>query len=169
MSRFVVLFGTSHRLQGAVKGRFNVDDPTYAELIERLISEQQIDFILEEATGLGPTTAEKIALCHWGQNHYLDVDPSKQERPEHDVKAQTGEVLLLDPEDPQKSKDFAYWEHVEDHIKREELWLRRIQDASFTRALMICGAAHLLSFSFRLRSAALDVKALYYMPHHKLS
>jgi len=168
MSRFVLLFGTSHRLQGAVKGRFNINDPTYAELIERLISGHQIDFILEEATGLGPTTAERIALSHWGQNHYLDVDPPKHQRPEHEVSAQTSELLLIYPEDPQKSKDVACWEHVEDHIKREKLWLEGIQGTVFTRALMICGAAHLLSFSFRLHSAAFDVKALYYMPHHKL-
>ena len=168
MNRFVIVFGTSHRLQGAMKGRSNIDDPSYAELIERLISEHQIDFIFEEATGLGPTTAERIALSHWGQNHYLDVDPSKHQRPEHEVSEQTGGLLLIDPEDPQKSKDIAYWEHVEDHIKREELWLQRMQGTVFTISLMVCGAAHLLSFSFRLHSGAFDVKALYYMPHHKL-
>jgi hypothetical protein len=168
MSRFVVLFGTSHRLQGAVKGQSNVDDPTYAELVERLISEQQIDFILEEATGLGPTNAEKIALCHWGQNHYLDVDPPKSERTNYGISLETCLCFPIDPEDSQKSEDVACWDYVEEHEIREKLWLQRIVGASFTRALMICGAAHLLSFSFRLRSAAFDVKALYYMPHHKL-
>src|SRR5579859_7658829 len=147
MSRFVLVFGTSHRLQGAVKGRSNINDPTYAELIERLISEHQIDFILEEATGLGPTTAERIALSHWGQNRYLDVDPSKHQRPEHEVSEQTGELLLIDPEDPQKAKDVAYWENVEAHIKKEKLWFQGIHRRVFTRALMIGGPGHLLSFS----------------------
>jgi hypothetical protein len=167
-NRFVIVFGTTHRLQGAVRGRSNIDDPSYAELIGRLISEHQIDFVLEEATGLGPTTAEKIALCRWGQNHYLDVDPLKGERTNYGISLGTGSWFAIDPEDSQKSKDVACWDYVEEHEKREKLWLQRVEGASFTRALMICGAAHLLSFSFRLRSAAFDVKALYYMPHHKL-
>ncbi|MGC2803951.1 MAG: hypothetical protein WCA41_19100, partial [Candidatus Acidiferrum sp.] len=86
----MIVFGTTHRLQGAVRGRSNIDDPSYAELIGRLISEHQIDFVLEEATGLGPTTAEKIALCRWGQNHYLDVDPLKGERTNYGISLGTG-------------------------------------------------------------------------------
>jgi hypothetical protein len=167
MSRFIVVLGTSHRLQEAAKGRSNITDPSYPDLAVQLISTEQIDFIFEEATGLGPTIAERLALSHWGQNHYLDVDPPKSERNKYGISAETGAFFAIDPEDSQKSKDVAYWEFVEEHDKREDLWLQRIKGEAFSKALMICGYAHTLSFAFRLRSE-FDVKALYYMPHHKL-
>ncbi len=156
-------------MQGADKGRCNVDDPSYVDLIEQVVSGERIDFIFEETSGLGPTAAERLAQSIWGQNHYLDVDPPRGERQKHGISADTGEFYPIDPCDPEKSKDVAQWENVEEHIKREELWLQRIKDTAFAKALMICGSAHILSFAYRLRSAEFDVKALYYMPHHKLS
>ena len=54
------------------------------------------------------------------------------------------------------------------HATREELWLRRIQEQVFEDALFVCGELHLLSISFRLRSAGYSVEAFHYMPWQDL-
>lgn len=168
MSRFVLVFGTSHRLQGLDKGQCNINDPSYSDPVETLISKEKIDFIFEEATGLGPTTAERLAFCHFGQGRYADVDPPRSDRHKHGVSDDTEQCIPIDPYDPQRSKDIAYWEFVEAHERRENIWLQRVKDSAFSNALMICGYVHTLSFAFRLRSVGFSVKAIHYMPCHKL-
>lgn len=169
MSQFLVVLGTSHRLQGAKKGRSNIDDPSYSDLVGQIISEELIDFVFEEGTGLGPTAAEGVALSLLGQGHYLDVDPPSADRYKHGISADTGKTRPIAPCDPQRPKDVACWEFVEEHEKRESLWLVRIKGAVFCRALMICGCAHMLSFAFRVRSVGFGARAVSYIPHHKLS
>jgi hypothetical protein len=163
VSRFVVVFGTSHRLTGAEKAFRNIPDPNYPKLVEGLMSDKGLDFIFEEAAGLGPTTAEQLAHTRWGKNHYLDVDPFPDERPKHGIPKETHECFAIDPAN---SEDSACWELLDVHIKREELWLQRMKGTDFSRALMICGIAHMLSFSFRLRADGFDVEALSYEPQH---
>ena len=70
-----------HReLQGSKKRRGNINDPLYEDLVTDLIQDQTIDFVFEEATGLGPTTAEHLSAKLVGANRYLDLDPPMQER-----------------------------------------------------------------------------------------
>jgi hypothetical protein len=66
----VKVFGTSHRLQGAVNGRMNVDDPSYSDLLTMLFREEKPDFVFEEAAGLGPTTASRKADGELGRGKY---------------------------------------------------------------------------------------------------
>src|ERR1700719_2922592 len=78
-ARLIVVLGTSHRLQGAVNSRWqNIDDPSYRRLVEQLISSHRVEVIFEEASGCGPTEAQKIAGL--AQICYMDVDPSPDER-----------------------------------------------------------------------------------------
>lgn len=72
MSGHVIVLATHHELQGAEKRFGNVDDPLYAELLEELVDAQGLDFIFEEATGLGPTIAEKLSQAELGTERYLD-------------------------------------------------------------------------------------------------
>jgi hypothetical protein len=62
MSESVIVLGTHHELQGSKRRPGNIDDPLYEELIVHLIANQTIDFVFEEATGLGPTTAERLSV-----------------------------------------------------------------------------------------------------------
>jgi len=53
----VILLGTAHRVQGAERGICNIEDPDYETLVAQLCREYAVDFIFEEASGLGPTIA----------------------------------------------------------------------------------------------------------------
>src|SRR5260370_5041178 len=76
LMKTVILLGTAHRVQGAKKGICNIQDPDYGTLVNQLWQTYSVDFIFEEASGLGPTFAEKFALEKIGPNRYKDIDPS---------------------------------------------------------------------------------------------
>src|SRR5713101_466648 len=168
MDRLVVVLGTSHQVQGAENGRRNIKDPSYSVLVEKLVDTKEIDFIFEEASGLGPTTAERFALPRLGQDRYLDIDPHRDKRHEYGISVDTGSIWPIHPYDSSPAPDVANWENVHEHAKREELWLQTIKDQDFGKGLFICRFDHTLSFAFKLRSADFVVEALSYMPHHKL-
>ena len=160
VNRLVVVLGTAHELQGAEKRGGNRSDPLYEELLKDLVVEDELDFIFEEATGLGPTTAEKVSLA-LGPNRYLDVDPSREERVKFGIPENTNQPFMVGyPPDA----GFADKVFHEVHAKREQLWSERIAKREFKKALMICGANHTLSFAFRLCASNFTVKAVTYMP-----
>jgi hypothetical protein len=117
---------------------------------------------------LGPTTAEGLASSRLGAGHYQDVDPHRDKRSEYGLSADTGSNWPIDPCDASRVLDVATWEFVDEHAKRERFWLQRLKRQNFTNGLFVCGYLHTLSFPFAARSEGFDVKALYYMPHHKL-
>ncbi len=159
--RIAVVLGTSHRLQGAEKREGNVDDPNYINLIEHLRSGLgiDIDFIFEEASGLGPTAAQKLAESSGLK--YRDIDPQVDERHLYDLSADTGGPL-------QTPFDFAVWTKHEEHRKRETFWVEKIKGESFRGGLVICGILHTLSLAGTLSSAGFEVYACHYVPHDKL-
>jgi hypothetical protein len=119
MARSMVVFGTSHALQGAQNyPGVSVNAASYSKLIEQLISRQTIDFIFEEASGKGPTIVSKLA----GHIPYLDVDASPGNPSEPAFTAKTGSVAIpIDPDDPDLSNDFYVWEYVREQAQRENL------------------------------------------------
>jgi hypothetical protein len=160
MNRLVVVLGTTHELQNAEKYWRRVDDPHFRKLLGMLVAEDGIDFIFEEATALGPTTAEKLALT-WGPDRYLDVDPPRDERLKFGIPENTNEPIPLGSpfESPPIAVSADRIFH-EAHAKREEVWLQQITKQDFKKALMICGQNHALSFAFRLRGANFEVKTI---------
>jgi len=156
----MVVLGTTHELQGAEKRGGNRSDPLYEELLKDLVAEDGLDFIFEEATGLGPTTAEKLSLAS-GPNRYLDVDPSREERVKFGIPANTNNPFMVGSPPNAAFADEVFHEV---HAKREKLWIERIAKQEFKKALMICGANHTLSFAFRLCAANFSVKTFTYMP-----
>jgi hypothetical protein len=168
VAKFLIVFGTAHRVQGAKRYEHNVDDPTYGEFVEGLMDRYGVDFLFEEASGCGPTTAEELALERLGAGHYLDVDPHPDKRSQHGLSAYIGTNWPIDPCDPTRTLDVATWEFIEEQAKRERFWLERLKGQNFANGLFVCGYLHTLSFAFIARSEGFDVKALYYMPHHKL-
>lgn len=164
----VTIFGTSHRLQGAVNGRMNVDDPSYSDLLAMLFREEKPDFVFEEAAGLGPTTASRKAEGELGQGKYLDIDPSREERESLGLNTESGENFNVNPMGEGQGRDTASWQEIGQHRRREELWVSKIISATFTSALLICGMNHLLSLAYTLEDVGYEVKALAYMPEHKL-
>jgi hypothetical protein len=162
MNRLVVVLGTTHELQNAKKNPRRIDDPQYRELLDLLIVEDGIDFLFEEATGLGPTTAEKVAL-KFGPNRYLDVDPARNDRQKFGIPESTnGHIFLGSPVASPPTHASAERIFHEVHAIRERFWLQQITKRDFSKALMICGMNHTLSLAFRLRDANFDVKTITY-------
>jgi hypothetical protein len=166
VTRSILVFGTSHRLQGAAcYPGVSVQAPPYSKLLGDMISSRSVDFIFEEASGMGPTTAQYLASAI----AYVDVDLVPGTSKRHDAGIESGSPCIpIDPTDPTMSKDVYWWEYVDPQAEREKFWLQRIEEREFTNGLMICGFAHLLSFAFRLRAAGFEVECLCYMPHPRL-
>jgi hypothetical protein len=159
MNPRVTVLATLHVLQGAEKRVGNVHDPMYVILLEKLMVSEGVDFIFEEASGLGPTIAEKLALERLPFGHYVDIDPARNERMDFGIPANSSEPNMIGAP---PSAAFANWQILDVHAKREDLWLQRIKQRRFESALVICGLVHLLSFSFRLQSANFSVQAINY-------
>jgi hypothetical protein len=160
----VVILGTLHQLQGpSFSG--SVEDPSYSKLLKRLISDRSIDFVFEEAAGRRPTTAELIAQTEVS-GHYLDVDPTPEERKFLGIEAASI------PQEPIDIWDHPHDQHteqiIEEHCKREKVWLERVGETAFKKGLLICGIAHGLGFGFKLKDAGYEVTVFEYLPHHKV-
>jgi hypothetical protein len=166
----LILLGTAHRVQGAAQGSCNIEDPDYETLVDQLCLGYSVDFIFEEASGLGPTFAEKFALANIGPHRYKDIDPSAADRKKLGI-PETGKDYRIGktPNFDTNHWGFSREELIEAHEKREHVWLPFIREQKFISALVICGHAHLLSFAFRLKSEEFGVKAFSYMPYALLA
>ena len=155
----VTVLGTIHMVQGAEKRAGNHHDPMYLALLNKLLVSEGVDFIFEEASGLGPTIAEKLAQEKLGSGHYLDIDPARHDRAEFAIPSISQEPHMIGTP---PSVAFANWQILDVHAKRENLWIQRIKQHHFESALMICGLVHLLSMGFRLQEAKFSVQAIDY-------
>jgi hypothetical protein len=162
-NKSAIVLAVPHQLQGPGFAAF-INDPAYRELVGGLI--RGVDFVFEEAAGRGPSIAEELAKSLLEPGRYLDIDPPKDQRTKHGLAEATGGT---EPIDVFRLPDTYRWELVDEHRKREELWLQRILDKSFSRGLVICGTAHGLSFAFRLGCAGIGAPQVCdYTPHDKL-
>jgi hypothetical protein len=164
MSQAIIILGTFHQLQGR-NFTGHVDDPSCRALIQTLIKTNNVDFIFEEASGRGPSIAEELAN-RVGADRYQDIDPDRNERSRYGIAEETEISIPVDLWS--HPPEFYSEQKLQDHQKREDLWITRLQRRHFTTALMICGIAHCLSVSFRLQGAGYAVKAFNYIPHHKV-
>jgi len=156
--RRVLVLGTSHRLQGSPVYPNSVDDPGYPEMLRSIFSEESIEFVFEEASGCGRTTADRLVES-LKPMQYLDVDPHPTVAHNCGIATASGQPFPA---------DISAEEKVEEDVQREELWCRRIADQDFKSALVICGFLHTLSVVFRLRSAGFSVTFRHYLPHDAL-
>lgn len=159
MNPRITVLATLHVVQGAEKRLGNAHDPMYVALLNKLMISEGVDFIFEEASGLGPTIAEKLALEQLAFGHYLDIDPTRAERPDFGIPSISSEPNMIGAP---PSVAIANWQILDVHAKREELWVQRIRQHTFQSALAIVGLVHLLSFAFRLQSAQFSVQAINY-------
>lgn len=159
MNPRITVLATLHVLQGAEKRHGNLHDPMYVTLLKNLIISEGVEFIFEEASGLGPTIAEKLSQQQLGFGRYLDIDPANADRVEFGIPSNSNEPHIIGT--PPKVA-FAHWQILEVHAKREILWMNRIQQRKFESALVICGLVHLLSLAFRLQTAQFSVQAIDY-------
>jgi hypothetical protein len=146
----VVVLAVPHQLQGEHFQNY-VDDPRYTELLKTLLF--GVEFLFEEASGQKPSIAEKLVKAGYAKGHYSAVD---RERSKFGI----SDVTI----DPGRSTGWYSCQLQDEHRKREELWLARIQAEKFEKALMICGLSHSLSFTFRLEAAGFDVDVYDYIP-----
>lgn len=167
MSRSVWLLATLHQFQGP-KFRDYLEDKSYRNLIEQIISRKRIDFVFEEAGGRGPSIAEECANSLLQPGHYMDVDPPQNERREYGIPDEMLTGGWIDRDNRSKSNDMYGRRTINVHNEREKLWLKRIVASRFERGLVICGVSHSLSFAFRLQTAEFEVDLWDYTPFQKL-
>jgi hypothetical protein len=153
MTRSVVLLATLHEFQGLARHPDSIDDPSYASGVESFIRTGRADFVFEEAAGLGPSTAEQRANLILGPGHYLDID-SGRNKPN----------LLSGP------KPICGFTSISIDLSkaREDAWFQRVNAQGFKKGLVICGAAHSLSFGFRLQDAGISVELCQHLPYETL-
>ena len=159
MNPRVTVLATLHVVQGAEKRLGNVYDPMYVALLKKLMASEGVDFIFEEASGLGPTIAENLALEVLPFGHYVDIDPARNDRPAFGIPANSNEPNMIGTP---PSVVFANWQILDVHARREELWLQRMKQHKFESALVIVGLVHLLSFAFRVQAAGFSAQAINY-------
>jgi len=172
MDRHVVVLGTDHRIQGAqgLGVDKKIDHPTYVVLIEKLVKDFLVDYIFEEASGLGPTAASKLGSLTMG---YLDVDPPGDERQLYGIPMPQApffeDYVIYEINDPNmpKPEPFATIKYLPTHLGREKVWVDRINEESFKHGLMICGAAHTFSVARRLEESGSSVEVIIYKPDLK--
>jgi hypothetical protein len=128
MPRYITILGTSHDLQGAEKRKSSVNDPTFSEAIEFLLSGK--DFVFEKASGCGPTIAEKSAHEKLRPGHYLHVDPSRANRERYGIGDTGGQPIPIDFLHPVDG--YLCPEYDLEQEKRENLWLYQIEGKNFT-------------------------------------
>jgi len=162
LKKLVTILGTQHELQGCERRAGNLDDPLYLPLLKRLLAEDKLDFIFEEATGLGPTIAQNLSLTELGANRYLDVDPSRENREKFGIPANTNDPIMIGS--PVTMAAFYDTVFHEVHAKRELFWIQEMKNQQFDRALIIVGQNHTLSFAFRLLAENFVVKTFTYEP-----
>jgi len=168
VKRSIAVLGTSHRLQGARNAAHlqHINDPSYGRYLETQLRANHFDFVFEEASGFGPTIAEDLATKFLGEGHYLDVDPHPKNRAKFGIPPLREDHT---PIDPYGDEGCVIHEDLDGQAMREELWVKRCKEQTFTCALIICGFLHTLSLSFRLQSAGFSVEqAGGYIPYHKL-
>ena len=89
--------------------------------------------------------------------------PSAADRPKFGIPECTAEGGGIDP---CHSYDVYECVVVDQQMRREDEWLRRIKSTKFENGLVIYGVAHGLSFGAKLRSSGIAVPKLYsYIPH----
>ena len=155
----VTVLATLHVFQGAEKRPGNDHDPMYVALLNKLMTSEAVDFIFEEASGLGPTIAEKLAREKLAIEHYLDIDPAKGERHEFAIPSNSHEPNMIGTPPSGGVRELA--DSGRARQARNPLDQAH-QQHQFESALMICGLVHLLSFAFRLQEAKFSVQAIDY-------
>jgi hypothetical protein len=169
MDPFTYVLGTSHALQGATKRTDNIDDPTYALVIKKLILEYSVDFIFEEASEQGPTTAEALAGAY--QIEYVDMDLNEDHREQHGLPMYTArnfEICRASEPHAPRHEDLVE-EYVSNQLKREQYWIDQIKRRVFKGALVICGYLHSFSVAHGLIAAGFSPMVLTYIPRIKLA
>jgi hypothetical protein len=167
MTKSMLVLAVPHLIQNP-RSYGHINDPSYQPLLEDLIS-KGVNFVFEEAAGLGPTIAQDVTDGLLGKGCYMDVDPSEDERPQFGIAATAGGQRLFEAEfgSPPGKYEFAI---VEEQRKREELWAKLVAAQPFGSGLAVCGLCHGLSFAFRLESAGITVaESLCYIPYHRMT
>lgn len=162
----IFVLGTAHEVQGE-KFQMAVDDECYRDTVDHLVRVCHVDTVFEEASGYLPSHAQIIADSHSPKLSYVDVDPPRDEREQHNLSADTGESVPIDLWS--QPPCVVRFEYVAMHDERERFWLKKINEHKFESALFVCGVSHTLSFSFRLVAAGYEVEQCStYLPYEKL-
>jgi len=155
-----VILGVSHRVQGDMDFINAFDDPDYREIVNKIISDDHIDFVGEEGA-VNTTDAERIAQNLLGAGHYISVDPVLEEdKKTHGI----GQTYLP----PALGELPVHRWVVSENEKREQIWVDLLVERTAARGLLICGFYHAFSVAAKLFCGGFSVDARTYMPWEKL-
>jgi hypothetical protein len=125
IGRYFIVLGTDHRLQGAEKRLEppNINDPSYSALVRDTVSFHSVDFVFEEASMKGPTTAKRIA--DELNIPYCDVDLDEKTRGEAGMEGSTGQIIapeyLTKNDRPEHGSVRSH--RISAQMQREEYWV----------------------------------------------
>ena len=152
--KFVIVLGVSHRVQGDSKVFDAIVDADYPNLLKSIIRDDRIDFVGEECDD-NTTIAEEIVNSVLEAGHYLNVNPSTEERERYYHGSPLGEPPV------------SHW-HISKIEELENFWINKLIERNPTRGLLICGYLHTFSVAAKLLKQKFEVEARTYMPWEKL-
>ena len=142
--RKVCLFATQHQ--------FQVDllmDSAFDTRLRELITDHDVDCILEEATGL-PAKSCVERLADELKIQWANIDLTVEQRKTIPDSALTGKYDTL--------QDLSL------HSLREGAWIKKISETVVKSGLLVVGLCHLLSIGEKLQAQGFEVEAHSYDP-----
>lgn len=142
--RKITIFGVHHKYQTETP-----INPFFRQHLCELVTEHQVDTILEEGTGLAPKSCVEVLAETLGR-HWKNVDLSRAER---DVVGDAANSSIHDT-----------FQDLHLHDCREWVWAVRTSASVVASGLVVCGMGHVLSLAPKLRWIGFDVEGHVYDP-----
>lgn len=124
-------------------------DSAFNGRLRDLIQDHQVDFILEEATGLPAKSCVERLADNLGIS-WANIDLTVEERQDVPDSALTSVYDTL--------------QDLKLHSHRESAWVTKISEKQFKSGLLIVGLCHVLSIGEKLRALNFEVEAHVYDP-----
>ncbi|HXX17959.1 MAG TPA: hypothetical protein VEJ46_01015 [Candidatus Acidoferrum sp.] len=144
MVRQIVIFGVHHKYQTETP-----INPFFRQHLCDLVNEHQVDFILEEGTGLPPKSCVEV-LADTLAIHWKNVDLSRDQR---ELVGDGAESSIHDT-----------FQDLNLHECREWVWAVRTSATVIDSGLIVCGICHVLSLADKLRWIGFAVEGHVYTP-----
>ncbi|MEI8631566.1 hypothetical protein P4S72_04480 [Vibrio sp. PP-XX7] len=146
--KYVILIGTSHSTQR------NLERTEFSDYVESIANQYGVKAIAEEIDE-SPSVVQR--LSKYLNVKYINIEPSMNEREELGINRFPGLIDLAVYQEFGNVESKGAHNEIErrmqsDCRKRENEWLRRIDNLGVFPILVVCGANHVEPFSLLLRN-----------------
>jgi hypothetical protein len=141
--RKICIFGVHHKYQEETP-----INPYFRQHLCELAKHHQIDYLLEEATGLPPNSCVEVLAKETLGVQWKNVDLCREQR-----------KLIKDAAD---SSIYDTFQDLDLHECREWVWAVRTSANVKNSGLLVCGICHVLSLAEKLRWLNFEVEAHVY-------